>query len=437
MMSKKANVFWLFACAAAVVVGVHEFQFNIARGDNDIAPAVAGQQERLGRKVLYWYDPMLPEHHFDKPGKSPFMDMQLVPQYADGEGAGDVSVVRISSAVAQNFGIRVARVAYTQIGATHRAVGRVAVDEHKMFAVQTRSTGFVERLHVRAVGDHVARGQKIAEIYAPDLLAAQLEYLSLFKVDGLRDVETLRQYAQDRLHLLGMVDAEIDLLRQQKRASPRYGIYAPANGVIAEISVHEGGQITPGTNLVTVADLSSVWLMSELPERDGARVNVGDKARVSFDSFPGVPVAGKVDFIYPDLDATTRSVRVRIVLDNSRNKLRPGMFATADLTENSRRVLAVPSESIIATGTRRVVIIKEASGYRPAEVVVGQEGDGKTEVLAGLSEGEDVVVSGQFLIDSEATLKGVLARFARVPDNALSTPDSAQTSVMQQERRRD
>ncbi|MDP1680811.1 MAG: efflux RND transporter periplasmic adaptor subunit [Burkholderiales bacterium] len=375
-------------------------------------------KEKSGRSVLYWYDPMTPGQKFDKPGKSPFMDMQLVPKYAD-ETASDG--VKIQAQVAQNLGIRLAQVSSASFGDALTAVGRIEADEHRLYAVQTRLPGFVERLYVRAVGDAVGQNQKLADVYAPELLAAQQEFLALLKLE-IADAETLRAAARTRLKLLGMAESEIAAIARSGQANPRFGVYAPASGFVTELGVRQGGQIMPGANLMQLADLSTVWLIAEVPERDAGRLKPGETVEARLESLPGVTVAGRVSYIYPTLDAATRSVRVRIELPNRQGKLRPGMYASVALAGQVREALAVPTESVIATGTRKVVIVKDGDSFRPVAVETGLEREGKTEILKGLAAGENVVVSGQFLIDSEASLAGVLARLSSTTSVPASQP---------------
>lgn len=360
-------------------------------------------------KILYWYDPMVPEQKFDKAGKSPFMDMQLVPKYADSVNTSGVSV---SAAVAQNLGIRVVKAQLAEFSDGLSAVGRVELDEHRVYAVQTRSAGFVERLAVRAVGDTVRLGQKVADIYAPELLAAQQEYLALLKITGIADIDTLRQAARQRLQLLGMAPQEITTISKTGKANPRIGVYAPASGVVTELLVREGGQVLPSSNLMQLADLSRVWLLLEIPENDASRLKIGDEVEARFESLAEECFTGRIDYIYPMLERTTRSVQVRVVLANREGALKTGMFASATLVGQRREVISIPSEAVISTGTRTVVIIKEGQRFRPAEVRLGAEKKGQSEILQGLAVGEEVVASGQFLIDSEASLNGVLARLS-------------------------
>lgn len=370
-------------------------------------------QDDSGKTVKYWYDPMVPNQKFDKPGKSPFMDMMLEPKYANEGSDGEEGGVAISSQTAQNLGIRLEKVSTKSFGESFSAVGRIEPDERRFYAVQTRMPGFVEKLSVRAVGDPVRKGQKVAEIYAPEILAAQQEYLTLTTLSQVDADGSLKQAARSRLKLLGMSEGEIVAITRAGKVSPRFGVYAPANGVLTELGVREGAQLMLGTSLMQITDLSQVWLVAEVPERDAARLKPGLDAEVQLQSLPGEVFKGKVGYLYPILNDSSRTLQVRIELPNKGNRLRPGMYANVAFTGQTHEALSVSSESIIATGKRKIVIVKEANGYRPVEITTGQERDSCTEILSGLSEGEEVVVSGQFLIDSEASLSGVLARLSQ------------------------
>ncbi|PPD55582.1 MAG: efflux transporter periplasmic adaptor subunit [Methylotenera sp.] len=374
-------------------------------------------QDGSGKTVKYWYDPMVPGQKFDKPGKSPFMDMMLEPKYANegsnGQGAGEDSGVAISSQTAQNLGIRLEKVQMAKFGESLSAVGRIEADERRFYAVQTRMPGFVEKLSVRAMGDPVSKGQKIAEIYAPEILAAQQEYLTLTTLSQVDADGSLKQAARSRLKLLGMSEAEIEVITKTGKASPRFGVYAPASGVLTELGAREGAQLMSGTSLMQITDLSQVWLVAEVPERDAARLKTGLEAEVQLQSLAGEVFKGKVSYLYPLLNGTSRTLQVRVELPNKQNRLRPGMYGNVLFTGQTYEAMSVSTESIIATGKRKIVIAKEAGGYRPVEVVTGQERDTYTEIMSGLKVGEEVVSSGQFLIDSEASLTGVLARLSQ------------------------
>jgi Cu(I)/Ag(I) efflux system membrane fusion protein len=370
-------------------------------------------QDGSGKRVKYWYDPMVPDQKFDKPGKSPFMDMQLEPKYATEGSDGEESGVAISSQTAQNLGIRLEKVSFKNFGESLSAIGRIEPDERHIYAVQTRIPGFVERLSVRAVGDPVIKGQKVAEVYAPDLLAAQQEYLALLGLHSVDSDNSLKQAAFNRLKLLGMTESEVAAISKSGKASPRFGVYAPASGIVTELGVREGAQLMAGSSLIQISNLSQVWMIAEVPERDAVSLKPGIAAEVRMQSLPNEVFKGKVGYLYPILNDATRTIQVRIELPNKDNRLRPGMYANVEFTGQTHEALSVPTESIIATGQRKVVIVKEDNGYRPVEIETGQERNQFTEVLAGLVEGEQIVASGQFLIDSEASLSGVLARLSQ------------------------
>ena len=389
------------------------------------APPPAPTSER---KVLYWYDPMVPQQKFDKPGKSPFMDMQLVPKHAD-EASAAGGTVSIDPRVSQNLGVRTATVESGAIERRVTAVGTVVADQHRIVTVQSRASGWVERLHVRAANDPVQRGQLLAEIYSPEILAAQEEYLLLLSEAAPDPGEqALRAAAHDRLRFLGVSAEQIDELERTRKANPRVALSAPSAGIVSELGVREGGQVGPGMNVFTLVDLSSVWMHAQVPEAQVAWIAPGGRTEVRLKALPGQVFEGHVDFIYPEVDADTRSVRVRSVLRNRGLKLRPGMVAEVTLFGGaSRQVLQVPSEAVIYTGTHSVVIVADGEGkHRALEVKTGAEAQGRTEILAGLEAGQEVVVSGQFLIDSEASLTSALTRLEGSATTQVKQPGHAE-----------
>jgi Cu(I)/Ag(I) efflux system membrane fusion protein len=375
------------------------------------------------RQVLYWYDPMVPQQKFDKPGKSPFMDMELVPKYADEGGGG--GTVAIDPRMTQNLGVRTVAVQSGTFWRRVDAVGTVQADEHRIVSVQARAAGWVETLKVRAVNDRVTRGQLLAEIYSPDILAAQEEYLLLLgSGSGSGDDDALRAAARDRLVLLGVSARDIEALERERKTNPRIGLYAPGNGIVGELGVREGGQVSPGMSVFTLLDLSSVWLHTQIPEDQIAWIAPGRPVEARLRAVPDQVFEGRVDYIYPDVDEATRTVRVRSVLPNKGLALRPGMVADVVVFGGPKReVLLVPSEAVIYTGTRNVIVVADGPGkFRAVEVRPGMEAGGKTEILEGLAAGQEVVVSGQFLIDSEASLTSALTRLEGAAGGQVTTP---------------
>jgi len=379
------------------------------------APATAEPQKpgdvdpATGRKVLYWHDPMVPGQRFDKPGKSPFMDMMLEPVYAD--AGGDSSTVTIDPRVRQNIGVRTADVTRARLAPALSAVGTVAFNERDQAAVQARASGFVEKLFVRAPFDPVRAGQALAEIYVPDWVAAQEEYLATRRMAG---AESLAEAAKQRMRLAGMSDEQIAKVVAEGRVSPRLTIVAPIGGVVTELGVREGMTVAMGTPMFRIAGLSSVWINAELPEAEAARVRPGTPVDVRAASMPGSTWKGRVSAILPEVNVQTRTIKARIEVANPGGKLVPGVFATIDLAPQSApEVIAVPSEAVIATGKRTVVFVAEEEGrFRAVPVETGMEALGMTEIRKGLEPGQRVVVSGQFLVDSEASLKGTGTRMA-------------------------
>ena len=392
--------------AVAVAAGGGGYWYGVSR----MAPAketAAAAQDASGRTILYWYDPMVPQQRFDKPGKSPFMDMELVPKYADeadAEGA-----VSIDPRVAQNLGVRTAEALTGSIARRVEAVGGIAWNERAVFVVQARSGGFVEKLHARAPLDPVAKGEPLVELLAPDWAAAQEEFLLLRR--GGKEAG-LAEAARNRLQLLGMSEEQIGLLERSGKPQMRITLYAPINGVIAELGVREGMTVAAGAMLFRLVDLSTVWVNAEVPETQGGWLRPGTAVEARVPSFPGEVFRGRVSAILPEVNAATRTLRARVELANPLGKLKPGMFATLGFAAGGGgKALLVPSEAVIRTGERSVVIVAEGEGrFQQREVEIGFESDGKSEIRKGLAEGERVVVSGQFLIDSEASLRATGTR---------------------------
>jgi Cu(I)/Ag(I) efflux system membrane fusion protein len=374
-----------------------------------------------GRRVLYWHDPMVPGHKFDKPGKSPFMDMQLVPVYAD-EGV-DEGKVAISPRLVQSFGVRTVEAKSGSLPSGFTAVGAIAVDERTLTGVQSRVQGFVERLHVRATFEGVRAGQPIADLFVPEWVAAQEELIAL-KRSTQPGIDALVDAARNRLRLTGMPEAEIARIEREGRTSGRVTVTAPTGGIVWEIGARDGQAVMPGTNLVRIAGLSSVWLIAEVPEAQAAQLAVSATVEARSAAYPDRVFKGRVETLLPEVNAVTRTVRARIVLANPGGTLKPGMFATATFAgPDAKAAVLVPSEAVIRTGQRNVVIVAEGDGrFAPVEVDVGRESGDATEIRKGLAAGQRVVTSGQFLIDSEASLKGVLARM----NNAGEPPAAAQ-----------
>ncbi|HSE12522.1 MAG TPA: efflux RND transporter periplasmic adaptor subunit [Rudaea sp.] len=400
----------IFAMLLGLALGIGATWLALHRAAGTIAPATAEAPTPAGRKVLYWYDPMVPDRHFDKPGKSPFMDMQLVPKYASGSAAG-TGIVDIDPREVQNLGVRTAQAERGTLNFAVRATGTVAFDERAVTVVQARVAGIVERLDVRAPLTEVRQGQPLLTLLAPDWTAAQEDYLSLRRSHA-QGLDALRAAARERLVLLGMSEVQIRSVEQRGQAQTRITVTAPRAGVIGELSVREGASVMAGAPLLRINGLDTVWINAAIPEAQVGRMSATSAVEAELQAYPGERFAGRIEALLPDIDAATRTQTARIVLDNPGHRLAPGMFARVEIAASKQAAgVLVPTDAVIATGTRNVVIVADGQGrFRAQEVRIGDEANGKTQILDGVSDGERVVQSGQFLIDSEASLSGTLAR---------------------------
>jgi membrane fusion protein, copper/silver efflux system len=382
---------------------------NIKAGDTDPA---------TGKRVLYYHDPMVPANKFDKPAKSPFMDMMLVPVYADSDG--DASQVTVSPRTQQNLGVRTALVAEAVLAPQLAAVGNIAFNERDQAIVQARATGYVERLHVRATLDRVAKGQPLAELYVPDWIAAQEEFLSVRRMQGT-ELAALVDGARQRMRQAGMGEAQIALVERSGQTQARFTLAAPIGGVVTELLAREGMTVMAGATLFRINGLATVWANAEVPESQAGLLRVGAKVQARSAAAPGAVFDGKLQAVLPEVNATTRTLKARVELANPNGALVPGLFVQMQFTDprtDSRtdKALLIPTEAVIQTGKRSVVMLAEEDGrFRPVEVETGIESGGQTEIKRGLKPGQRVVVSSQFLIDSEASLKGVEARLNDTP----------------------
>jgi len=397
---------WIIAGLALLVLGAgggYWFANNFNQKQASAAP-MAGE-----RKVLYWHDPMVPNVKFEKPGKSPFMDMQLVPVYAD-EG-GNTTGVRVSSNVTQNLGIRIAKVEKATVQRKLTAVGSVAFDDQLLEVVPARVEGYVTRLFVRSAFEKVRRGQALAEIQAPAWIEAQQEYLSLLEAQS-ESGRSLQAAARERLRILGVPEPTIRRIEAQRKTVGTTTIVSPIDGVVSELGVREGAGFMPGAVLFRINGLSTVWVNARIPETQLSLIAIGSEVQASAMAWPGATFNGKIIALLPQVDADTRTSSARIALDNKDGKLSPGMFVSLELlAPKAEAQLLVPSEAVITTGERSVVIVANADGtFSVVNVSAGAEQDGRTIILKGLSEGQSIVASGQFLIDSEASLKSAVSR---------------------------
>lgn len=370
--------------------------------------AAAAPAQPSGKKILYWYDPMRPDEHFDKPGKSPFMDMLLLPKYAEEGGSANRNVVRIDPAVEQNLGMRNAVVKVGAPPDTLNVPGTVAWNQQLAVTVSARTNITLEKLYVRAPFTPVKSGQPLAEILAPQWSAAVAEYFALGDAESAEG-RALRATARARLHALGMDDATIRGLRAGSRT---IALRAPIDGVVSELNAREGQQVGEGMPIMSINGLDKVWVEAAIPQAQSGGVRAGTPIAATVSALPGETFKGQVEELLPEVDSATRTQRARIVLNNSKHDLAPGMFADLRIEAAAGTPYPlVPDEAIIADGNDSRVVEALGDGrYRPVRVRTGRSSGGMTEVLAGLHGGERIVTSGQFLIDSEASLSGILQR---------------------------
>ena len=369
-------------------------------------------------KVLYWYDPMVPAQHFAAPGKSPFMDMQLVAKYADTDSTA-VAGIRVDGGMAQNLAIRLSTVKRSQQVQEIRASGVLAFDERALSIMQSRTVGFVERVWPIAVGDQVKAGQPLLQLLVPEWAAAQSEMLA---VRAMGDA-TLLQAARTRLQRLGMPAALIERVASSGRSEPVFTVTAAQSGVVLSVDARAGMSVIAGQTLFSINGFSDIWLNVAVPQSQLNQVLPGTAVRATIAGISAA-VPGTVLDILPELDAASRSLQVRIVLTNSDQQLRPGMRADVTLqSAESATVLTVPTEAIIRTGQRSVVMLALQGGrFAPVEVTLGAEMGAQTAILSGLSEAQQIVSSGQFLFDSEANLSGLGLQEGELEDAGLAEP---------------
>jgi Cu(I)/Ag(I) efflux system membrane fusion protein len=364
---------------------------------------------------LYWFDPMDPQQHFDRPGKSPLMDMPLVAKCAEpasGTAGARGGTVTIAPAITQNLGLRLATVTRAPLSATIDATGVLRLNEREVAIVQSRTAGFVERVYALAPGDVIAAKAPLVDLLVPEWAGAQEEFLALLGAGE----PTLIAAARRRLQLLGMPDALVAQVENTRQTHPILTIAAPFGGVIQELDVRAGMTVAAGQTLARLNGLATVWLDIAVPEALLPNLQVGQAAQATLPALPGKTLTGRVSVVLPEANPDSRTLTVRIEFANGAGALHPGLSARVRLqSRGEQSALSVPTEAVIRTGKRALVLVAEQAGrFRPVEVSLGGESGERTEILSGLSEGQQVVASGQFLIDSEASLMGITAQ--AVPD---------------------
>ena len=365
------------------------------------------------KKVLYWIDAMNPTHRFDKPGKAPD-GMDLVPVYADGNEPGATSTVsgyanvKLTSDRQQLIGVQTGMTEMRSLGRSVRTVGRVAVDETRLYKITTKFDGYIEKLYVNVTGQQIRKGQPLFSVYSPDLLSTQQEYLLAMR--AANQAPSLLAAARQRLLLWDITPAEIRELERTGKARKSVTIYSPTNGFVLNKIAVDGARVTAGEPLFEIANLDHVWIQADVYESELQFIRIGAPATTTLSYVPGRTWTGRVTFIAPTVDPLTRTVKVRSEFENADGALKPDMFGDVVIQQPARQVVVVPDSAVLQTGTRSVVFVVKADGtFEPREVSVGTKTDQVYEVRSGLAAGEKVVTQANFLIDSESRLKAALA----------------------------
>ncbi len=409
----KKGIFLLFVVIFFVVVGVSYFLFTGVTADS-------GHQ---ARKVLYWVAPMDPTYRRDKPGKSP-MGMDLVPVYENGKKDGP-GVIKISPAVENNLGVKKALVKRMDLSRFINTVGYVTVDENKIEHIHTYADGWIKTLNVKTMGEAVNKGQLLLELYSPILNNAQQELLLALKHKN----STLIRAGEKKLITLGMSQSQIKRLRETGKTTDRVKIYSTQGGIVSHLNVREGQYVKPDTELMTIEDLSQIWVIAEVFERQADWVKKGESAVATLPYLPGKIWQGEVDYVYPELDQKTHTLRVRLLFPNPDLMMKPQMYADVKiLGQTISGAVAIPRAALIRTGVGDHVIIALGDGrFTVKSVKIGIESGDYYQVVSGLKGGENVVTSAQFLIDSESSIK---AGFSRLNNKALSKEFVGKGSVL-------
>ena len=371
------------------------------------APVIAQE-----KNVLYWVAPMDPNYRRDKPGKSP-MGMELVPVYA-GDG-GDDRFVSIKPEVVQNLGLRTAQAETTRLWRGIDTVGYVDYDESKVSHIHLRTEGWIENLAVKSEGERVRQGDRLFDLYSPELVNAQKEFVTALSSAN----KSLIRASRSRLAALGVSKDQIANIEKTRATKQHISVYAPQDGVVSTLMVREGMFVKPDKNVMSLGDLSAVWLLAEVFERQAQWVSVGQSAEVKLSYVPGKVWQGKVEYIYPSLDAKTRTLKVRMRFDNPDEGLKPNMYANVRIFGGAKdNIVVIPLEGLIRTGRDERVIIDRGEGrFEAREVTAGIESGEYVEIIHGVEEGDAIVVSGQFLIDSEASMRASINRIDPTGDD--------------------
>jgi Cu(I)/Ag(I) efflux system membrane fusion protein len=403
---KKTGIFFIalsLGLIVGVIVGTNFFNRQSAKAD---------ERAQHSDEPLYWQAPMDANYQRDEPGLSP-MGMPLVPVYAERSGTAKQSpgLVTISPEVENNLGVRTALVEFKSLELAINTVGYVGFDEDRLIHIHPRVEGWLEQLYVKSEGETVLAGQPLYAMYSPKLVAAQEEFVLALK----RGNQRLIRSGEERLQTLQVAQAQINALKKSRQPTKTIIVHSPQEGVIANLGVREGMFVKPGTALMSVGALDEVWVIAEVFERQAGALAVGNAVTMSLDYLPRQKWRGQVDYIYPILDNETRTVRVRLRFANNDSLLKPNMFAQVIIhSAESTPVLQVPREALIRTGSQNRVVLALGEGrFKSVAVTLGRIGGGEAEILKGIEEGDRVVTSAHFLLDSESSIDSDFQRMTR------------------------
>ncbi len=433
---KRFEIWIALTLAGITAVAGGGYWWGLKQVSNPSAQMPATVTAPAERKVLYYRNPMgLPDT--SPVPKQDSMGMDYIPVYADEEVSN--SQVKISPDKVQKLGVKTEPVLSRKMVNTVRAVGQFQFNEQRLSTVTTKFDGYIEKLYVNATGQPVKRGQPLMEVYSPELVSTQEEYLIAWNgqqalsngtSESLFGVGQLADSALKRLRNWDISEAQLQRLKKEGKATRTLTMYSPANGVLLEKTAVQGMRFMPGELLFKIADISTIWLLADVFEQDIALVHVGQMVNIAVNAYPDREFTGKIDYIYPSVTSETRTAKVRVVLANADGILKPDMYASIQLMSgHGASVLAIPDSAVIDSGMRQVVLVQLTEGlYEPREVKLGLRSDGYVEVAEGLSEGENVVVRANFLIDAESNLKAALGSFGDHSSHGNSAPATVEVT---------
>ena len=418
------NSIWFFVAVAALGFGLFGGYWfansQVEKAGMDMAP--------VEREPLFYRNPMNAEITSPVPAKD-HMGMDYVPVYADDDSSGPAGTVSIDPVTTQNIGVRTARAEISTIAREINTVGRVDYDEQRIVRLHPKTQGWVEELRIGTTGEAIKSDEILLSIYSPQLVSTQQEYLlalNSFKTLSESPFEDVRQGAADmvettleRLRNLDVPEHQIQMLKDKREVMKLLHIHSPAPGIVVNVGVRDGQYVTPQTEMYMIADLSRVWVIVDIFEEELPWVKVGDRAEMRVAAVPGGVIRGELTYINPYAERATRTIKARLEFDNSELLLKPDMFADVSIQASPREnVITVPSEAIIRSGlSEQVFVVREPGKFEPRLVEVGLSGNGSTEIRSGLNAGEEVVVSAQFLIDSESKLREAAAKMLESRDD--------------------